>query len=92
MRSVFAIAPLAIVLAWLSPQPGSRAHALSGTPGPWMQAAAPQGEDPSSMPLAPMGFRYSSLLRSRDALARDASSRPPAGVSSVSLLEAAVVR
>jgi len=45
----------------------------------------------SLRPWAPMGFRSSSL-RSRDALVREASSRPPVGMSSVSLMEAAVVR
>jgi hypothetical protein len=82
MRSVFAIAPLALVLAWLGPQPGQTARALSNLPEPWAQA---------QQAASNMGFR-SSIQRGKEALLREASNRTPSGTPSVSLMEAAVVR
>jgi hypothetical protein len=91
MRSVFAIAPLAIMLAWLNPHTGTRGTGLAGSPSTaWAMSDAPlpAPADAASLPMVAYGAQTETKRSSGTAGAANRPHNVPADL----LVNAAVVR
>lgn len=94
MRSVFAIVPLAAVLAWWSPQPAPLAFGLAGTPAlPWSDLDGSAAQEVAAA-LSPLHAGHPTLERQREPEGHDSLRHTPLnGVSAnAPVLSAGLVR
>lgn len=91
MRAVFAIAPLALTLAWLNPHTGARSDGLAGSPlSPVALSDGPAAGPASAASLPMVAYRYQAD-RLHDGAPKEHMPRPGAMSGSL-LVNAAVVR
>jgi hypothetical protein len=94
MRSVFAIAPLAIMLAWLNPHTGSRGMGLAGAPSSpspaWAMTDSPSDRPAAALSSPLVAFDGDSASK-REAGAPGGPDRPRSVPGNL-LVNAAVVR
>lgn len=91
MRAVFAIAPLAIMLAWWNPHTGARSIGLAGAPTTaWAMGDAPTSSSASAADLHLVAYG-SETEATRDGHTPSATPRPRTAPGSL-LVNSAVVR